>query len=84
MLFNSIEFLIFFPIVTGLFFIIPNRFRYIWLLISSYYFYMSWNPKYAILIALSTVITFSSGLLLENVKKDIIRKTVLVTCMFTG
>lgn len=84
MLFNSIEFLIFFPIVTGLFFIIPNRFRYIWLLISSYYFYMSWNPKYAILIALSTVVTFSSGLLLENVKKDISRKTVLVCSLVSN
>lgn len=39
-----------------------------WLLITSYYFYMSWNPKYAILIAISTIITFISGLLLENVK----------------
>ncbi len=84
MLFNSIEFLIFFPIVTGLFFIIPNKFRYIWLLISSYYFYMSWNPKYAVLIALSTVITFSSGLLLEKANKDVIRKAILMCSLVSN
>lgn len=37
-----------------------------WLLICSYYFYMSWNPKYAILIGASTLITFLSGILIEK------------------
>lgn len=36
------------------------------MLISSYYFYMSWNPKYAILLATSTVITFLSGILISK------------------
>ena len=66
MLFNSIEFLVFFPIVAGLFFIIPKKFRCLWLLIASYYFYMSWNPKYAVLIAFSTFITYISGILMER------------------
>ena len=66
MLFNSIEFLVFFPIVSGLFFIIPKKFRCLWLLIASYYFYMSWNPKYAVLIAFSTFITYISGILMER------------------
>ncbi len=66
MVFNSIEFLIFFPIVTFIFFLIPRKLRSLWLLISSYYFYMSWNPKYAILIAVSTLITYLSGILLSE------------------
>ena len=66
MLFNSIDFLIFFPIVISIFFIIPKKWRCIWLLISSYYFYMSWNPKYALLIAGSTVVTYLSGLFIEH------------------
>lgn len=45
MLFNSIDFLVFFPIVVSVFFIIPKKLRYIWLLIASYYFYMSWQPN---------------------------------------
>lgn len=66
MVFNSFQFLIFFPVVTVLYFVVPAKVRYIWLLIASYYFYMSWNVKYALLIALSTVITYASGLLLEK------------------
>jgi alginate O-acetyltransferase complex protein AlgI len=64
MIFNSFSFLVFYPIVTVVYFIIPYRVRYLWLLAASYYFYMSWNPKYALLIAASTIITYFSGLLI--------------------
>ena len=66
MLFNSIQFLIFFPIVTFAYFLIPHKLRYIWLLFASYYFYMCWNPKYALLMAISTLITWASGILLDQ------------------
>ncbi len=68
MLFNSFDFLLFFPAVTLVYFVIPHKVRYLWLLVASYYFYMSWNPKYAVLIATSTVITFLSGILIEKAK----------------
>lgn len=67
MLFNSFSFLIFFPIVLAVYFVVPKKTRYIWLLVVSYYFYMSWNPKYAALIGLSTVITYLSGILMAKV-----------------
>ena len=54
MLFNSIDFLLFFPFVTFIYFLLPLRGRWMWLLAASYYFYMCWNAKYALLIALST------------------------------
>ena len=63
MLFNSVHFMVFFPVVLLIYFFIPKKIRYLWLLIASYYFYMSWNPKYALLIAFSTMITWLSGLL---------------------
>ncbi|MBQ6510265.1 MAG: MBOAT family protein [Flexilinea sp.] len=66
MLFNSLSFLIFFPIVVGIYFIIPKKVRWVWLLAASYYYYMSWNAKYAALLALSTVITWLSGLLIDR------------------
>ena len=66
MLFNSLHFLIFFPLVTLLYFVIPQRVRYLWLLAASYYFYMCWNAKYALLIATSTLITYASGLLIQR------------------
>lgn len=77
MLFNSIDFLVFFPIVTIIFFVIPKKLRTLWLLIASYYFYMSWNPKYVVLIAISTVITFVSGLLMEKTKRTYEKKLVV-------
>lgn len=69
MLFNSIDFLIFFPIVTLLYFLIPHRVRYIWLLIASYYFYMAWNPVYALLMLTSTFITYLSSILIDRSDK---------------
>lgn len=69
MLFNSINFLIFFPIVTLIYFLIPHRIRYIWLLTASYYFYMSWNPVYALLILTSTFVTYLSGILIDRSDK---------------
>ena len=56
MLFNSLDFLIFFPAVTLLYFIMPQKLKQMWLLVVSYYFYMCWNAKYALLILFSTAV----------------------------
>ena len=69
MLFNSLHFLVFFPVVLIIYYIIPDRIKYLWLLVSSYYFYMCWNARYALLILASTLITYISGLMLEKVKR---------------
>lgn len=68
MLFNSLNFLIFFPIVVLVYYLLPDRVKKYWLLGASYYFYMCWNAKYALLILFSTIITYASGLLMESVK----------------
>ena len=70
MQFNSLHFMIFFPVVLAVYFIVPKKLRYIWLLITSYYFYMSWNAEYAILIAFSTVLTFLCGILIDQFRKN--------------
>lgn len=77
MLFNSMDFLIFFPIVVFVYFIIPKKTRYIWLLAASYYFYMCWNVKYAVLIGTSTLITYLSGILLGKFKQVLMRKLIV-------
>lgn len=95
MLFNSLEFLVFFPVVTILYYVIPPRFKHIWLLIASYFFYMCWNPEYSVLIALSTFITWLSGILISSVKTKkqkklvvagsfIINLSILVVFKYTG
>ena len=66
MLFNSYHFILFFPIVCLVYFVMPRRYQYLWLLATSYYFYMSWNAKYALLLLFSTAITYGSGLLIHR------------------
>ena len=68
MIFNSIDFLIFFPIVVCIYFVIPKKLRYLWLLAASYYFYMCWNPAYIVLIVISTLITYVCGLLVGKIR----------------
>ena len=72
MLFNSVHFFIFFPAVVLFYYILPHKARWIWLLITSYFFYMSWNPKYAMFIVISTIVTYFSGLLINrsNMRAD--------------
>lgn len=82
MLFNSYQFLFFFPVVTLMYFIIPHRYRYIWLLVASYFFYMCWNAKYALILLFSTSVTYLSGLLI-NREEDIRRKKIWVALSFT-
>lgn len=62
MLFNSIDYLIFLPLVVVAFYLIPKRFRWIMLLAASYYFYMSWKWQYIFLIILSTMVDYLAGL----------------------
>lgn len=69
MLFNSVDFLVFFPIVTLIYFLIPHKIRYLWLLVCSYYFYMCWNAQYALLLFASTFITWLSGLAIASAAK---------------
>lgn len=68
MLFNSIGFLIFFPTVVLLYYLLPHRARYLWLLAASWYFYMQWNALYILLLLFCTVVTYVSGLVLEKLK----------------
>ena len=64
--FNSIQFLLFFPIVAVLNFVVPRKYRWIPLLISSYYFYLTWNAKLFFLILFTTAVSYASGILIEK------------------
>lgn len=66
MLFNSLNFLLFFPVVVLLYWILPVKWRNPFLLIASYYFYMNWEPVYALLILFSTVTTWTAARLISR------------------
>ncbi len=79
MLFNSFAFLVFFPIVCIIYFLIPNlKYRNYFLLAVSYYFYMNWEPAYALLLLASTGITYISAYFIEKDERKQIRKLYLV------
>lgn len=77
MLFNSLEFLIFFPIVTLVYFAVPQKLKNLWLLVTSYYFYMCWQPAYALLILFSTVSTYLCSVAIDRAKIKAAKKFCL-------
>src|SRR3954462_3831345 len=64
MLFNSISFLIFFPVTTAIFFALPQRFRWVFLLVCSAAFYAAFIPKYLLILLLVILIDYVAGLVI--------------------
>ncbi len=62
MLFNSLQYALFLPVVVALFWLSPQKFRVPMLLVASYLFYMSWRPVFIFLIVGLTVINYVLGL----------------------
>src|ERR1044072_3532769 len=62
MLFNSIAFVIFFPLVTAVYFLLPHRFRWMWLLGASCWFYMAFVPVYILILGGTIVVDYFAGL----------------------
>jgi D-alanyl-lipoteichoic acid acyltransferase DltB (MBOAT superfamily) len=78
MSFVDIRFLLFFPAVVLLHFLLPVRFRWMFLLVASYGFYMAWKPEYGLLLALITVIDFIAGRIMGRTENDRTRLLTLI------
>ena len=85
MLFNSIPFLIFFPIVTLVFYLLPHRFRWIHLLAASCFFYMYFVPEYILILLITIVIDYAAGIYMEKAegkrRKTYLVVSVVSTCL---
>lgn len=68
MLFNTLLFLFFFLVVTSFYYLLPYRFRWIWLLAASCYFYMYFKPSYILIILFTIVVDYIAGILIERSK----------------
>jgi len=66
MLFNSWSFLVFFPIVTVLYFLAPFKFRWLLLLIASCVFYMAFVPAYLLILAATIIIDYFAAIQIEK------------------
>jgi D-alanyl-lipoteichoic acid acyltransferase DltB (MBOAT superfamily) len=84
MLFNSIEFLIFFPIVVVLYFACPYRYRWILLLVASYYFYAAWRFEYIFLMMASTLISYVSAIEIAKPKNQARRGRILAISLIAN
>ena len=85
--FNSLEFLLFFPIVIAVHWLLPHKLRKFWLLAASYGFYMYWNPILIILLLVSTGIDYFCSLGIEKYRanKGLARMFLLISlCMNLG
>jgi D-alanyl-lipoteichoic acid acyltransferase DltB (MBOAT superfamily) len=81
MLFNSIEYFFFLPLVCVIYFILPIKGRWVFLLASSYFFYGYWKPEYLILIIISSVIDYFVALKIEKSENILWKKIWLFTSL---
>jgi alginate O-acetyltransferase complex protein AlgI len=90
MLFNSLHFLFFLPVVVGLYYLLPFRLRWILIFIASCYFYMAFVPRYILILFVIIVIDYFSAILIERhhgTRKKIflvfsLLSNVLLLCFF--
>ncbi len=75
---TSISFYIFLPICILVYFLIPSRFRYVWLLFVSYFFYSTLDGAFVMLLVVSTVITWLSGNTISIVEKKKIKILIMI------
>lgn len=75
---TSISFYIFLPICILFYFVIPSRFRYIWLLLVSYYFYSTLDGAFVTLLVFSTVITWLCGNTISMLEKKNIKLLMMI------
>lgn len=81
MSFNSLAFIFFFLLVSTLYFALPHRWRWIWLLGSSYYFYMTWKPVFLLLLVAPTFLTYLLALQVGKVSLSSKKKSYLLLCV---
>jgi len=83
MLFNSIAFCIFFPIVTIIYFLLPHKVRWLHLLIASATFYMAFLPIYLLILVVTIVVDYFAGIYIEKaINKK--RKVYLIVSLITN
>ena len=81
MLFNSLHFLVFFLIVSIVYFSIQHKFRWFWLLAASCYFYMCFVPVYILILAFTIIIDYFAGILIEQSSKLRRKKIFLIASL---
>ena len=81
--FNSLAFLIYLPVVVGVYWLLPHKARQVWLLGASYFFYGYWNPAFLFLLLFSTAVDYFCSLGMEKFRdRKPARVLLLLTSIF--
>lgn len=84
MLFNSIEFAVFLPVVFIIYWLIPEKnfkLQNIWLLISGYFFYGWWDWRFLLLLISITSLNYLIGILISDSEQKSKRKGFLILAL---
>jgi len=81
MLFNSLEFFLFFPLVTSLYFLAPPAWRWSLLLAASCAFYMAFVPMYILILFVTIVVDYAAGILIERTPAVRMRRLYLIVSL---
>jgi len=84
MLFNSLDYILFFIVFTFIYFLVTAKFRWILLLAASYFFYMCWKWEFVFLIIFSTLVDFYCGIKMSNAESFSKRKLFLFVSLITN
>ena len=83
MLFTSLNYLFFFVAAVGIFFSLPHRFRWMFLLVVSYFYYMWLDPRYGILIGTTTIVVYITALMMQG-KSALIKKLLAAASLISN
>ena len=78
MLFNSFNFVLFFVVVTGLYFALPHRLRWPLLCRASCFFYMAFIPSYIIILFATIIIDYFAGIWIEDTDNPVKKRRYLL------
>jgi len=84
MVFNSLHFLLFFIVTTIAFFLLPHKYRWMFLLAISCYFYMAFKPIYILILAFTIVIDYFAGIYLEKTSDPSTKKKLLIASIIAN
>ena len=84
MTFNSWEFIIFYPVVLLLYFVLPKRAKWPMLLIASYFFYMCYQTELVFLIFGTTLISWIASNIIAKTEKKGVRRAALTITLITS
>ena len=84
MLFNSFEFIVFFILVLALYYFIPHKWRWLFVLVSSCLFYMAYKPSYILILFLIILIDYFAAYFIEKNKNNRVRKFILIVSLLSN